>query len=297
MSRYHFYIANFFLTVAEIRIEPLSSAELVETARRELNENPETRPEAIAQFKESILNKQGITGCTDDGFLLRFLRARKFKIEKALELYVSYYATRKYYPDIFEGLHPTSIKHVLKDGIVALLPNKDSNGRSIILMRVGLWNPDNFSFTDLFKTNLIIVEELLFSDPSVQVNGIVVVIDLTHFSFRQASNLMSAKFARRAAKFLQETTPIRVRAVHMYNEPSIFTYVFAVLKPFLKAKNQKKVIMHGPSLACLHEHVAPEVLPNNCDLAGLAPPIPDLVSDFLSAGLAGFSSCWSLVAA
>ena len=40
---------------------------------------------------------------------------------------------------------------------------------------------------------------------------------------------------------LQDVFPMRLKAVHLVNEPSIFSTIFAIVKPFLKEKTVKRV--------------------------------------------------------
>ena len=39
----------------------------------------------------------------------------------------------------------------------------------------------------------------------------------------------------------QEAFPMRFKGMHMIHEPAIFTYVFALIKPFMKEKLQSRV--------------------------------------------------------
>lgn len=77
-------------------------------------------------------------------------------------------------------------------------------------------------------------------DEVTQICGLVILVDLTGFGWRHA-NQFGINFARRVAAFLQDTTPVRVRSIHFVHEPSVFGYVFAILRPFLKEKIQKRV--------------------------------------------------------
>jgi len=40
---------------------------------------------------------------------------------------------------------------------------------------------------------------------------------------------------------LQETVPMRLKGLHFINEPSVFSLIFALVKPFLKEKTVKRV--------------------------------------------------------
>lgn len=73
----------------------------------------------------------------DDAFLLRFLRARKFDYDRALQLLLNYHAGRKAWPEVFQDLKPSAVKHVLDLGFLTVLPRPDPNGRYILCLRPG----------------------------------------------------------------------------------------------------------------------------------------------------------------
>jgi hypothetical protein len=57
------------------------------------------------------------------------------------------------------------------------LPFPDDLGRSVILMRTGLHNPEKVKATDLFKTNMMIVDVILEEEDRLAVCGTVNVMD------------------------------------------------------------------------------------------------------------------------
>lgn len=73
----------------------------------------------------------------DDAFLLRFLRARKFDYDRALQLLLNYHAGRRAWPEVFQDLKPSTVKHVLDLGFLTVLPRPDPSGRYILCLRPG----------------------------------------------------------------------------------------------------------------------------------------------------------------
>lgn len=74
---------------------------------------------------------------TDDAFLLRFLRAKKFEYDRAYNLLLSHFQMRKENPKLFENLRPSAVKHVLEAGVTGVLPHRDKEGRRVIIFRPG----------------------------------------------------------------------------------------------------------------------------------------------------------------
>jgi len=79
----------------------------------------------------------GLKSRTDDAFLLRFLRARKFDHDRAYNMLVNYYTIRANNADIFGHITPSTVEHVYDYGVAAVLPHKDQQGRRIVYLRPG----------------------------------------------------------------------------------------------------------------------------------------------------------------
>ncbi|XP_076348145.1 alpha-tocopherol transfer protein-like [Tachypleus tridentatus] len=153
----------------------------------------------------------------DDGFLLKFLHARKFDPERALHLLQKYYRLRAANPTLFYNFLPSAVNDVLlitfKDSYFIGLPlvqlflsserNKISNKRFIVgyisnssiipkrtfLISVGLWNTSKYDANEIFRTNMMCLE-MAVRDTVTQENGIAAIIDLRGFGlchFRQLS--------------------------------------------------------------------------------------------------------------
>jgi len=84
-----------------------------------------------------VLKFTGLKSRTDDAFLLRFLRARKFDYDRAYNLLVNYYTIRANNTDIFDHITPSSVERIYDCGVAALLPHRDRDGRRIMYVRPG----------------------------------------------------------------------------------------------------------------------------------------------------------------
>lgn len=114
------------------------SADLVAKAREELQEKPEWRLRDVQALRDMVCKDFPNLGtCLDDAFLLRFLRARKFDYDRALQLLVNYHCCRRSWPEVFTNLRPSAIKPVLESGFVTVLPHLDPEGRHVVCIRPG----------------------------------------------------------------------------------------------------------------------------------------------------------------
>ncbi|XP_076348147.1 alpha-tocopherol transfer protein-like [Tachypleus tridentatus] len=204
----------------------------------------------------------------DDGFLLKFLHARKFDPERALHLLQKYYRLRAANPTLFYNFLPSAVNDVLlitfKDSYFIGLPlvqlflsserNKISNKRFIVgyisnssiipkrtfLISVGLWNTSKYDANEIFRTNMMCLE-MAVRDTVTQENGIAAIIDLRGFGL----------------------FPARFNAIHFVNESNLFGVMFNLVKPLLSEKLKKRIHFHGTNFRSLHQHIPADILPSD----------------------------------
>ncbi|XP_006000548.1 alpha-tocopherol transfer protein-like [Latimeria chalumnae] len=238
--------------------------ELITKAREELQEKPEWRLRDVQALRDMVFKEHpNLRTRLDDGFLLRFLRARKFDYDRALQLLVNYHTSQKSWPEVFQNLKPSAIKHVLDIGFLTVLPEPDPNGRYIICIRPGKWKPTEFPITENIRALYLTLEQLIQSEET-QVNGIVILADYGGVGLSQASHF-GPFIARKVIGILQDGFPIRIKAVNIINEPRIFKGIFAVMKPFLKEKITNRIFLHGSDLSSLHRNIPRNILPEDFD--------------------------------
>ncbi|KAK8786423.1 hypothetical protein V5799_023801 [Amblyomma americanum] len=73
---------------------------------------------------------------------MRFLRFGHMKPKRAMEVMKRYYDAKRKQADLFSNLTATELHHVFSRNLVGLLPDKDTKGRFILVLRAGAWNPD-----------------------------------------------------------------------------------------------------------------------------------------------------------
>lgn len=119
------------------------SPETLEKAKVELKENPDTLHQDIQEVRDMIITRPDIGFLrTDDAFILRFLRARKFNHFEAFRLLAQYFEYRQQNLDMFKNLKATDpgIKQALKDGFPGVLSNLDKYGRKILVLFAANWD-------------------------------------------------------------------------------------------------------------------------------------------------------------
>lgn len=113
--------------------------ELVTKAREELQEKPEWRLRDVQALRDMVRKEHPhLSTNLDDAFLLRFLRARKFDYDRALQLLINYHSCRRSWPEVFSNLRPSALKDVLASGFLTVLPHTDPRGCHVLCIRPGI---------------------------------------------------------------------------------------------------------------------------------------------------------------
>ncbi|XP_054284633.1 clavesin-2-like isoform X2 [Macrosteles quadrilineatus] len=239
---------------------PVLPGEWAQRAFVELNEIPEAAVEALHELKLRIADDTELHACTDDAFLLRFLRARKFNISKAFTMLQRYYRMKEESPELFRIPRPSERLHILEMNAQCVLDDRDHNGSRVYIFRVAKVDTSLVTVEDVFSTNVLALEHVV-REPETQVGGITVIVDMTGFGLQQHAKFLSPYYARRTVEVIQETFPLRFKGFHVINQPFYFDAVFAVLRPFLKEKIRQRIYLHGKDLSSLHSYVDQAILP------------------------------------
>ncbi|CAL8324591.1 unnamed protein product [Boreogadus saida] len=247
------------------------SPETTEKARLELNENPDMLHQDIQQVRDMIVTRPDIGFLrTDDDFILRFLRARKFDQAETFRLLAQYFQFRQQNLDMFQSfkVDDPGIKRALMDGFPGVLETPDQQGRKILILFASNWDQGRNSFTDILRAILLSLE-VLIENPELQINGFILIIDWSNFSFKQASKL-TPNILKLAIEGLQDSFPARFGGIHFVNQPWYIHAMYTIIKPFLKDKTRKRIFLHGNNLNSLHQLIQPECLPS--EFGGTLPP-------------------------
>ncbi|XP_042876706.1 clavesin-2-like [Penaeus japonicus] len=210
---------------------------------------------------------------TDQPFLLRFLRARKFRVGDAFLLLCRYFEYRQRHRELFRGLNvggggegggangggTTGIQAALLDGLPGVLAERDPCGRPVIVLLASNWDHSRYDVRVVYQAVLLTLERLV-EEESVQANGVVAILDWSNFPARLTTSL-SPKLLRLMLDGLQDAFPLRLGAIHLVNQPWYVEAALGLARPFLKEKLRSRIHVHGNNLATLHAQVPPRLLP------------------------------------
>lgn len=236
-----------------------------EVAFKELRETKENRENGIKELRNLLQQETDLTvPLENDDWLIRFLRPTKFYPESAFELIKRYYSFKIKYYDIYNGLTPSKEENVFKGNILSVFPNRDQMQRRILLLELGKkWHHKEVTLDEVYKGVVLFLEAAML-EPETQVNGAVVIFDMDGLSLQQAWQFTPA-FAKRIIDWLQDSVPLRLKAIHIVNQPKIFNMVFALFKPFFNEKLRSRIYFHGTDRDSLHKHISQKCLPKEYD--------------------------------
>ncbi|KAJ7338870.1 hypothetical protein JRQ81_012772 [Phrynocephalus forsythii] len=219
---------------------------------------------AVAELRRRAEEEEGSIGSLpfllSDAHLVRFLRARDFDGDLAWKLLKNYHKWRTEYPEIGADLRPYSVLGLLNNGYIGVLKERDLHGSKVLIYRVGHWDPKMFTVYDAFRVSLI-SSELIVRETETQRNGVKVIFDLHGWRFAHAFQI-SPTVVKIIAAVLTDSFPLKVRGIHLINEPLFFHPFFAIIKSFLPEKIKARVHMHGYHYGrSLQEHFPASILP------------------------------------
>ncbi|XP_061387014.1 clavesin-2-like [Musca vetustissima] len=212
--------------------------------------------------------------CSDDCFLSRFLHARKFDCDQAMDLLIKYLQYKQNNAQILKDINifDEQIQLALRDGNPGLLNQRDRRGRKVITFTAANWNTSKYSLLDIYRALLLTLDKLL-EDVQNQALGFVVIVDWTNFTFKQSSYL-TPKILKTMIEGLQDCMPIKFKGIHFIAQPWYVELALSVIKPFLKEKIKERFYIHGTNLNSLHELVSKDILPS--ELGGETPNVNNL---------------------
>ncbi|XP_075545607.1 alpha-tocopherol transfer protein-like isoform X2 [Dermacentor variabilis] len=158
--------------------------DLENVARSELGETAETRERCLSQLRQLIDADTSLLWPTDEKFLVKYLRCRKYNVELAFNAMRKYFRVRQNSPEFFKALTPYTASYenvILDNHLIMISKHRDPMGRAVAMMKLGAWNTSICPVTDLVRAALVMAEWTLLNEET-QIRGVVGVFDLKGLS-------------------------------------------------------------------------------------------------------------------
>ncbi|XP_035220235.1 alpha-tocopherol transfer protein-like isoform X2 [Stegodyphus dumicola] len=209
-------------------------------AETELGETPLVKKESLKKIKELIELEQDFQPFIDDKFLLMFLRCKKHDVQKAYESLKNFYRFKEKNSRVLTDFLPSEHKTIMDSNSFTALLSRDSNGCAVVIVRLGKFNWNEATIEDLFATSFTIGSLLARLEAS-SVCGCMILIDLKDFTMKMVFKLLSVKLWIFLIGCLQNCFPLRIKAIHIVNEPAAYHAVVSLFKLAMPKKLRERV--------------------------------------------------------
>lgn len=216
----------------------------------------ESEKSALDQLR-ILLEAKGYTERLDVSTLLRFLRARKFDVMKALEMFE---ACEKWRAEFGTNTILQDFTYTEKPKVAKYYPQyyhkTDKDGRPVYIEELGSVN-----ITEMYKitTQERMLKNLVWEyeafthyrlpacsrKKGTLVETSCTILDLKGISISAASQVLS--YVREASNIGQNYYPERMGKFYLINAPFGFSTVFRLFKPFLDPVTVSKIFILGSS--------------------------------------------------
>lgn len=210
--------------------------ELQLIAENELNEVPNRVNDDIAALKTWINAQAHLHACTDDRWLLAFLRVSKFSLEKAKERIDRYYSIRSFVPELYVCRDPflPAIQAVFDDCIAALLPVV-SGAPIRLIFRIGTADPNVVRIEERIRASHMIIDALFQEYDELPIAGLCMLWDGRGITYKHVAQV-TIPLLEKIAICVSEVFPLRLRALHIIYMPSIAAAMANFIMPLLSKK-------------------------------------------------------------
>jgi hypothetical protein len=210
-------------------------ADLQEKARVELNETDDTKAAALialrAKLEAASLPVAASAGGswkplrTDDDFLLRFLRQKKFRVDDAFAGLKAHTEFLHEHAARFQGGSAAEAREMYDLFGTMIVAERDAEGRLCTLIvpsRMNLnpgMSPDELTTKTL--RNMGFLMETMLDDPYVQINGMAVFENFAGFSIASAGKMkrLIPDELQKLQMGLLKVSPVRLTGIFILNQP------------------------------------------------------------------------------
>ncbi|XP_050361955.1 alpha-tocopherol transfer protein-like [Nymphalis io] len=241
-------------------IRPLSP-ELAEKARVELNEDPNRIESDLQHIKDWLTKQPHLRACTDDQWLIAFLRGCKYSLERTKEKLDLFYSLRNLAPEIYNVQHNDAKFDTFMNigSYLVLLNTETPTSPRTAIIRPGTYDPDKLNVADFYSVTSIIQKILLFDDDQSVISGNQWIIDLKDVKIGHLLQ-MTPTIMKKMVFSSQEAAPIRMKGTHFVNTPPAFERILNTMKGFLNEKNRNRLYVYQ-NYEELYENIPKSILP------------------------------------
>ncbi|CAG9807647.1 unnamed protein product [Chironomus riparius] len=236
-------------------------SKLVEQNKVLIRENELRKNQALEQFRNWLKKHPFIKNCRqDDGFLLMFLRTRKYSFDDTAKTFENHFHLRKKHPKWFDADPPAMevLKSLIRCGCVYVLKDKDIVGQTIFCINAAKLDTTKFNsdvcFHSCFMTSSVAIE-----DEVTQIIGLTYILNYTNISMSFCSLFSVSDII----DWVKSTgsLPQRFKKFIIIGLPAFANALLNVTKMAMTEKQRNRLLILD-SCDELCKHVDPSILPD-----------------------------------
>uniref|UniRef100_A0A5K3FU18 CRAL-TRIO domain-containing protein n=1 Tax=Mesocestoides corti TaxID=53468 RepID=A0A5K3FU18_MESCO len=226
------------------------SSKFLKLAKSELGEDPKNIPAHLEAFRRWLSSMPHLTCPDDDDFLLMFLRHSKYvhaKAQARIDNFCTLSTTKIIGDTVLStpvDLESKDLKKYLDWGVHLPLGYAE-DGKLVFYIRLGAWNPDEISFSQLFYYVYKVVF-MVTIDPRTLIGGTIFILNFSDMTTKQI--MRDPNTIRTVVRFNQEAMPARIKRFVYYNEGKLLDTTIAIFKFYMKEKMKNRIIQVGTDM-------------------------------------------------
>lgn len=227
-----------------------------------MNETDEIRPIKVQEIRQWILENKELRAPTDDFFILRFLRACKFNVEKTKMKLRNYQRQRCTMPEWYSKRDPLlpELQQLFDLGVFLPLRQLDDEGRMVVIIRAAVHSPRRHKMSDMLKASLMTLDLALRDHESATVHGITAILDIGGMSYGHILQLPPSVI-KSLVHAWQGCYPVRIHSLDFINTHSFVNVVLNIFRSFMNAKLKQRVHTHARGKMKLYDTLPTRILP------------------------------------
>ncbi|XP_070496761.1 retinaldehyde-binding protein 1-like [Chironomus tepperi] len=253
------------------------SEKFIQKALNELREDDSRKQQALEQFREWISKQGHIQYCrTDDSFLLRFLRVKKYTNAAAFKMLENFLIRSQQYPQWFRNLtlNDNKMRELFENAYIFPLKERDENGCRVIMVRGSQIDTKKYTFDDVVRMLNFVILTLL-EEEETQIAGFSYIFDHKdiHSDYISLFPLFDVK---NYLNCVQNALPGRQKRGILINLPSFIAKLLEFVKGLLSKKLRDRGYFYSDDIQ-LENHIDKKILPSEY---GGQVPIKEMMEEF-----------------
>ncbi|GFT65535.1 retinaldehyde-binding protein 1, partial [Nephila pilipes] len=224
---------------------------------------------------KTLIKEKDLPICTDDDFLLMFLRNKKFDIKRSFEQCSNYSYQRHAMMNYYGFMFADKIMAPLYHNICGILPYRDHEGNVIIYFRANQYNSSICEPDDVLRA-VQAIGHFVLTFPATQICGLALIADLKVESLQVLQLL--ARYVKWALPSLH-AFPARFRKIDCVNTHIFVRTMVNLFRSLAPVKLLKRTTFHDSDAKALLKSYDASLLPE--EFGGTMGPLKDVSQFYL----------------